>query len=165
MLGKLFGRNKSQHFIRINFDQAWDAEFGLFNAHFQKFLDLQHLLLTHGDLRVEFENDQEKMRYLYFITGAADRLSRSIEKTDCAQMWWASTSLAQGTVLLGDRETAFEELKRYGNETNKPLFDAGQMGWEAMSLYVKGVVPEATTEDKERFSWSGAMLTKVVRDY
>lgn len=163
MLGKLFGRGRNK-VLRLCFDQGWDSEFSFFNAHFQRFLDLQHLLLTHGEKKVQFFHEQEMLRYLYFIIGAADRLSRGID-SDRAQVWWGAIGLAQGTVLLKDKATAFEELKRYGDESNIELYDAGKAGWEAMGHYVKGAVPDASPEATEAFTYSGAMMTKVVRGY
>ena len=161
MLGFLFRRKKVR---RINFNQVVDPEFELFNGHLQRFLDFQHLALTMGKEKVEFYDGREGMRYLYFIMGAADRLSRGIEKSDRAQVWWGSVCIAQGSMLLG-KLRAFEELKRYGDPSNAELYSAGQSGWEAMGGYFKFLSSKKAVEDEKDLRVIGLLMTKVVRGY
>ncbi|WP_267220898.1 hypothetical protein [Dyella silvae] len=150
---------------RVNFDKENDSEFAFFNGHFQNFLNLQHLMLTTGKDVVEFDDDQQKLRYLYFILGAADRLSRGMQDQHKAHVWWGGVGIAQGTVLFNDHKKAFAELKRYGDASNAELYNAGQKGWEALGIYYQAMSKDKTPEDDRQFQHSGLLLTKVVRGY
>lgn len=161
MLKRLFG-NRTTKVRRLNFTKAHDPEFEDVNYHLQCFLDLQHLLLAIGPREhdvIEFYSEQEKLRYLHFIMGAADKLSRVIEDELRATMWSGSVGLAQAKVTVGNGK-AIEHLQGYGNPANTELFEAGKTGWEAMNEYIAF---KNKQRDDNAFQVSGLLLYKTVR--
>lgn len=161
MLGFLFGKKKVQ---RLTFNRNPNSEYAFQSNHLQVFLDLQHVMLTMGDSQVTFQEEGEKWRYLSFILGAADRLSRTIEDDDKAHIWFAGVGLPQGYELFKNKTKAIDALEAYGDPSNPQRFNAGKTGWEAMGIYMENFGKESE-ENKKALEHSSLMLAQVVRGY
>lgn len=161
MLGFLFGRKKVQ---RLTFNRNPGSEYAFQSSHLQVFLDLQHVMLTMGSPQVEFQNDGEKCRYLSFILGAADRLSRTIDDDMKAHIWFSAVGLPQGYELFKDKTKAIDAMEEYGDPSNPQRFNAGKTGWEAMGIYMEKFGKESE-EDKRALEHSSLLLAQVVRGY
>jgi len=157
----LFGRKKIQ---RLTFDRDLESEYALQSSHLQHFLDMQHIMLTMGSPQVEFRSEEEKWRYLSFILGAADRLSRTIDDDDKAHIWFAGLGIPQAYALFKNQEKAIDAVLTYGDQSKPMHFNAGKSGWDAMGIYMEKLAKESE-EDKKALEHSSLMLTKVVRGY
>jgi hypothetical protein len=138
---------------------ANDPEFDEKHEHLDLFLHTQELLLSIGSNTPTFVNEREKLRYLHFVFGAIDQLSRTIEDEERAELWAMTTSMARAVLLFG-LDDAMEHLKSYGRTGDAELHEAGGRGWQAMHTYILNSVGKAS---RDGFQKSCAELFTVVR--
>jgi len=163
MFGRLFGKNGDKA-------TQWDSEFEQKDNHLNLFLQAQEILITMGQGEPKFNDKREKLRYLHFMFGAIDQLSRTIKDDKRAELWWTITSTARASLILGvndafsekkrnghtdDAEAslqrgvddAFSEWERYGNTDDTELMDAGKRGYFAMQTYILNAIGKCTPEE------------------
>lgn len=138
------------------------SEFEEKNTHLGLFLQAQEMLLNMGGTKPSFRNEAEKLRYLHFVLGAVDQLSRTIKDEERSEFWGMTTSLARAALLFGvdGVDDAIRHLESYGQTGDPELHKAGERGWQAMRTYILRVVEKAPQED---FQKSCAELFRVVR--
>jgi len=69
-----------------------DNEFDEKHRHFRLFLDAQELMLAMAVKKPSFANEREKLRYLHFVLGAIDQLSRTIKDEERSGSWsWTAS--------------------------------------------------------------------------
>lgn len=67
---------------------AEDPELDEKYRHLNLFLRAQELLLTMGGTKkLSLTNEKEKLRYLHFVLGAIDQLSRTIRDQERRELW------------------------------------------------------------------------------
>lgn len=125
---------------------ADDPEFEEKNKHLGLFLQAQEMLLTMDETSLSFSNEGEKIRYLHFVLGAIDQLSRTIKDEQRQELWSTTTSLARAALLFGV-DDAVKHLDSYGRSGDSELHKAGERGWQAMRTYILNVVGKASDDD------------------
>lgn len=135
-----------------------DPEFEEKNRHMNLFLQAQELPVSMGKREPSFENKREKLKYVHFMAGAADQLSRTIKEEERAQAWWMTPSMLHASFQLGMDE-AMDELTRYGRTDDAELKDAGKRGYFAMQTYMLSAVGKRSPDE---FSKSCTELFAVV---
>ena len=138
---------------------ADDPEFEEKNKHLGLFLQAQEMLLAVGGTSPSFVNEREKLRYLHFVLGAIDQLSRTINDEQRQELWSTTTSVARAALLFGV-EDAIKHLDSYGRSGDPELHRAGERGWQAMRTYILNAVGKASEDD---FTKSCMELFRVVR--
>lgn len=125
---------------------ADDPEFEEKHRHLELFLHAQELLLVRGRQKPAFANDREKLRYLHFVLGAIDQLSRTVKDEERSELWAMTTSMARA-VLLFPAEEAMRYVYSYGQTGDLELRTAGEKGWKAMHTYILNAVGKASKDD------------------
>lgn len=136
-----------------------DTEFDEKHRHFRLFLDAQELMLAMGGKKPSFANEREKLRYLHFVLGAIDQLSRTIKDEERSGLWSWTASTAQAILLFPALE-ATKHYVSYGRTGDPELHRAGERGWNAMRMYILSAVGKASESD---FQKSCTELFYVVR--
>jgi len=139
-------------------DIAEDPEFDEKHRHLRLFLDAQELVLTTGGMAPLFKSEKEKLRYLHFVFGAIDQLSRTIKDEGRSELWFWIASIVQELSLfpfLGGKH-----YESYGQTGDLELHKAGERGWNAMRTYILSAVGKAS---KSEFRKSCTELFYVVR--
>lgn len=144
-----------------NFSNTTDEEFDEKNYHFNNFKLAQQMLVSDGKGGVAFQDEKAKLKYLHFMVGAIDQLSRTINDSERSEQWFYLQSLAIGANnnLYSPSELE-QHISGYGNP-NSDLYEIGQKGWEAMNTYILSSVGEKSSEE---WKISALALAKVLRD-
>lgn len=137
------------------------AEFAEKNYHMGLFLKTQHLLMPKHNDKLRFSDDGQRMRYLFFIFGAIDQLSKTVKDDDDKQMWAETSMLAHATITYPVDE-AIAACKMYGRTGDSELDMAGERGFYAMNTFILASVERAT---KEEFNLSTTEMYDVVTRY
>ena len=136
-----------------------DKEFDEKNYHFENFKLAQQLLVSGGKENIDFKDEKAKLKYLHFMVGAIDQLSRTINDSERSEQWFYLQSLAVGANLYQPSELE-QHISSYGNSSSD-LYEVGQKGWEAMNTYILSSVGEKSNEE---FTISSLALSKILRD-
>lgn len=142
-------------------EQTEDTEFKRKTDFLDHFLDAQHLLLRGLDGRLQLGSPREKLKYVHFVWGAADMLSKSIEDEKRAEAWCYMTMVARASMVMG-MDDAINELDRYGKPTDTELMDAGRRGYFAMHKFILKAIGKCSEED---FRHSCTELLAVLRNW
>jgi hypothetical protein len=137
-----------------------DPEFDKKNLILQRFLMIQELPLGEGKPQALFTDEQEKARYIHFVFGAIDLLSRTIKDEKRSELWAMTTSMGRAAVLFGIDE-ALNHVESFGRTDNKSLEAASKSGWDAMRIFLLGLNDKASKEDTLKNALS---LFKAVRE-
>lgn len=140
-------------------DKAKDPEFDEKHRHLDLFMQSQELLLLLGGSKPSFASEREKLRYMHFVFGAIDQLSRTIKNEERSELWSMTTSLARAALLFGV-DDAMSHVEIYGRSGDSELHSAGERGWRAMHTYIRSAIGKASEED---FRMSCTELAAVVR--
>ncbi len=143
----------------INSTKVTDEEFDEKYHHFENFKLAQQLLVSGGKENIDFKDEKAKLKYLHFMVGAIDQLSRTINDSERSEQWFYLQSLAVGANLYLPSELE-QHISSYGNP-NSDLYEIGQKGWEAMNTYILSSVGEKSNEE---FKISSLTLSKILRD-
>lgn len=128
---------------------ADDPEFEEKNTHLGLFLQAQEMLLNMGGTKLSFRDEAEKLRYLHFVLGAVDQLSRTIKDEERRELWGMTTSLARIMLLFGV-DDAMRHFESYSQTGDLELHKAGERGWQAMRTYILSAVGKASQEDFQK---------------
>jgi hypothetical protein len=137
-----------------------DPEFDKKNLILQRFLMIQELPLGEGKPQALFTDEQEKARYIHFVFGAIDLLSRTIKDEKRSELWAMTTSMGRAAILFGIDE-ALNHVESFGRTDNKSLEAASKSGWDAMRIFLLGLNDKASKEDTLKNALS---LFKAVRE-
>jgi len=148
-----------QRVFKKNNTKATDKEFDEKNHHFESFKLAQQLLVSGGKDSIDFKDEKAKLKYLHFMVGAIDQLSRTINDSERSEQWFYLQSLAVGANLYSPNDLE-QHISSYGNP-NSDLYEIGQKGWEAMNIYILSSVGEKSSEE---FTISSLALSKILRD-
>ena len=140
--------------------RSGDPEFDRKNLILKNFLMTQELLLGEGKPHASFANEQEKTRYIHFVFGAIDLLSRTIKDENRSYLWGMATSQGRAAVLFGIDE-ALDQVESYGHTDDTSLEAASKSGRVAMHNFILGLNGKIPQEDLTKNSLS---LFKIVRE-
>lgn len=138
-----------------------DEEYAEKNYHLSLFLQTQQLLMRTDGNKVIFNNDDQRSRYINFVFGAIDQLSRTIKGEERREIWAETAMLAHAT-LTYPVDDALSACKVYGQTGNSELHTAGERGFYAMNTYI---LASAGRASKEEFSRSSTEMHDVVTQY
>lgn len=127
-------------------EQTEDTEFKQKTDFLDHFLEAQQLLLRGLDGRLQFDNLREKLKYVHFVWGAADMLSKSIRDEKRAETWCYVTMIARAGMVIGI-DDAMNELDRYGKPADTELMDAGKRGYFAMHKFILNAIGKCSDEE------------------
>jgi uncharacterized membrane protein len=144
---------------KANTEGVADKEFDEKNHHFENFKLAQQLLVSGRQNDIYFKNEKAKLKYLHFMMGAIDQLSRTISDPKRSELWFHLQSLAVGANLYSPDELE-RHLSNYGNP-NSDMYEIGQKGWEAMNTYILSAVGKKSSEE---FQISSLALSKILRN-
>lgn len=102
------------------------------NSHFNQFLTGQELFAKTILGAPEQLTPNRQLRYLHFVFGAADRLSREIPDCEAQEVWHFSCCYAHARAMQGDAR-AMEVVETYGQSGDHALDNAAELGWHTMS--------------------------------
>jgi len=138
-----------------------DEEYAEKNYHLSLFLQTQRQMMPTEGNKFIFKNDDQRRRYINFIFGAIDQLSRTIKGEERRQIW-AETSMLAHATLTYPVDDALSACQVYGQTGNSELHTAGERGFNAMNTYILASVGRAS---KEEFSRSSTEMYDVVSQY
>ena len=125
-----------------------DKEFNEKNYHMKNFRMTQELLVSGGMDTIPFSNEKAKMKYLHFMVGAIDQLSRTISDDKRSEEWFYLQSLAIGVGIF-QPEVMEKHISSYGRPDGE-FYDIGQKGWEAMRIYIMSSTGEVSEEEFQK---------------
>ena len=137
-----------------------DPEFDRKYLLLESFLTVQEMLLRGGESKVSFADEKEKTRYIHFVFGAIDQLSRTIKDEKRSELWGMTTSIGRATVLFGIDE-ALDHVESFGRTGDDSIEAATKSGWTAMRNFILALNGKVSKEDDLKNSLS---LFKVVRE-
>lgn len=130
-------------------EQTEDTEFKQKTDFLDHFLGVQQLLLRDLDGRLRLESPREKLKYVHFVWGAADILSKSIKDEKRAEAWCYTTMVVRANMVIG-MDDVLSELDCYGKPADAELMDAGRRGYFAMHKFILKAVGKCSEEDFRR---------------
>ena len=105
------------------------------NSYFNRFLTGQELFVKPTLGAPEQLSPARKLRYLHFVFGAADRLSREIPDCEAQEVWHFSCCYVHARAMQGDAR-AMEVVETYGQSGDHALDNAAELGWHTMSAHL-----------------------------
>lgn len=138
-----------------------DEEYAEKNYHLSLFLQTQQIMMQTDGNKIIFKNDGQRSRYINFVFGAIDQLSRTIKGEERREIW-AETSMLAHATLTFPVDDALSACKVYGQAGSSELHTAGERGFYAMNTYILASVGRAS---KEEFSRSSTEMYDVVTQY
>lgn len=127
-------------------EQTEDTEFKQKTYFLDHFLEAQELLLRGHDGRLQLDSPREKLKYVHFVWGAVDMLSKSIKDEKRAEEWCYMTMVVRAGMVMG-MDDAIQELDRYGKPIDTELMNAGKRGYFAMHKIVLKAIGKCSDED------------------
>lgn len=119
----------------------------------------QELFFTHGGAtKITFADGKQKLRYLYFMLGAVDKLSNIIGNKPIRNTWAMGTMLSEASLLYAHAD-AMLHLENYGCNQDNEFSLSGRKGWGAMCTFL---VAGDEGQDKEEFIQSTLEMYAVV---
>lgn len=145
----------------VTSEQTEDTEFEQKTNFLDHFLDAQQLLLRGLDGRLQLDSPREKLKYVHFVWGAADMLSKSIKDEKRAEEWCYMTMIVRASMVMG-MDDAINELDRYGKPADTELMDAGKRGYFAMHKFILKAIGKCSDQD---FRHACTELLAILRNF
>lgn len=137
-----------------------DPEMDEAHEHLDFFIEIQEHSLAPRTGVVEFHNNEERLRYFFFIVGSIKRLSHEIKSKENSERWLGNNAIAKAVHLFGP-DDAMKHFQGYIDNSNPYLDSISERGWKAMEVYMLARIDKAT---KEEFIQASTELHMVVRD-
>lgn len=113
---------------------------------------------------ISFDNDIQRLKYLYFYLGAADRIAAGMfDSKKEADMFFMVAALSKAIPLYG-QDNATLIVDSYGKaEPDTPEHEAGRKGWESIEIFGEIINSNAKTQTTNQLRGITYALYDVVK--